>query len=123
MFVDADGNFSGQILNDVDDYLDNPSGADITFSIASKSTAINSATLDATTYDLSVSITGVVGNSLNNTVTVRAEGTIDGTDVTVDFPINIDLIYSTASDAEAGATEPQGQRDPRDLQDPQGTSV
>ena len=66
VFVDADGNFSGNILNDVDEYLDNPSGADITFSIASKSTAINSATLDATTYDLSVSITGVVGNSLNN---------------------------------------------------------
>ena len=112
VFVDADGNFSGNILNDVDEYLDNPSGADITFSIASKSSAINSATLDPTTYDLSVSITGVVGNSLNNTVNVRAEGTIDGTDTTVDFPINIDLIYSTASDAEAGATGVTGETGP-----------
>ena len=107
VFVDADGNFSGTILSDVDDYLDNPSGADITYSIASKSSAINSATLSVDN-DLSVSITGVVGNSLNNTVNVQAEGEIDGTDRTVDFTVNIDLIYSTASDAEAGATGTTG---------------
>ena len=107
VFVDEDGNFSGSILDSVDDYLNNPSGADITYSIASKSSAINSATLSVDN-DLSVSITGVVGNSLNNTVNVRAEGTIDGTDRTVDWEINIDLVYSTASDAEAGATGKTG---------------
>ena len=108
VFVDADGNFSGSVLDSVDDYLNNPSGADITYTLPSKSSAINSATLADTTNDLSISITGVVGNSLNNTVTVRAEGEIDGTDRTVDFTVNIDLIYSTASDAEAGATGTTG---------------
>ena len=112
VFVDADGNFSGSVLDSVDDYLNNPSGADITYTLPSKSSAINSATLADTTNDLSISITGVVGNSLNNTVTVRAEGEIDGTDRTVDATINIDLVYSTASDAEAGATGTTGATGP-----------
>ena len=100
VFVDEDGNFSGSILDSVDDYLNNPSGADIVYSIASKSSVINSATLDATTNDLSVSITSVVGNSLNNVVTVRAEGMVDGVDRTVDRKINIDLIFQSSVDLE-----------------------
>ena len=111
VFLDADGNFGGTVLEDVDDYISNPSGATLTYSIPSSSNGISSASLNATN-DLTVNVTGVVGNSLNENVVVRAVGTVGGTQRTVEFEIKIGLIYSTASDAEAGATGTTGATGP-----------
>ena len=111
VFLDEDGNFGGVIIEDIDDYISNPSGAMLTFSIASSSNGISSASLDSNN-DLTVNVTGVVGNSLNENVVVRAVGTVGGTNRIVDATINIDLVYSTASDAEAGATGTTGATGP-----------
>ena len=97
VYLDDAGTFSGTVLNSISRYLDNPSGVDIVYSVPSKTNGINSATLNATN-DLSVSVTGVVGNSLNENVIVRAVGTINGTPHTVNFTIQIDLVFPSAAD-------------------------
>ena len=105
IYLDDTGNFSGTVLDDLDEYLNNPTGATITYSIPSTSNAINSASLNAT-QDLSVSVTGVVGNSLNENIVIRASGMVGGMVRTVEFTIQVDLVVQAGGGQ--GDTGPKG---------------
>ena len=104
VFVDNTGAFSGVIASDIDDNLNNPAGAKTTFSVASKSPSINSATLTAEN-GLSISVTGITANVNNAFVVVRAVATIgeEETPRTVEEQIDIRLVVNTV-DLDAYAT-------------------
>ena len=93
VFVDADGNFSGTIVSGIDENLNNSSGATVSYTIASKSTSIASASLNADN-DLSISVTGLTANTSGHVV-VRATATIDGVERPVEQQIDINLIVNT----------------------------
>ena len=92
MFADADGNVTGTLIEGVDDWINNPSGAEVTYAIASKSSSITSATLN-TANDISIAATGLTGNILTAYVTIQASATIDGELRTVEQQIDVRLIY------------------------------
>ena len=96
VFTDADGNFTGELIADIDDYLHNPSGVDITYAIADKSTSIASATLDADN-DVNIAVTGLTANVFTAFVEVSATGTINGVSRTVTGRIDVRLIFWVVS--------------------------
>ena len=101
VFASPDGSHSGVIASEIDDNLDNPSGADVTITVASKSANITSATINADN-DLSIGFTGLVANASGHVV-VQADATIDGTDRTVQRTININLIFQSGAAAASVA--------------------
>ena len=111
VFVDDSGNFSGTIAPGIDENLNNPSGATVTYTIPSKSASIASASLN-TDNDLSISVTGLTRNIFNAFVTVRASATIDGEPRTTERQINVWLIYSSrdVSVGKTGKTGENGRR-------------
>ena len=87
----SSGEFSGVVLPGVEGNLNNPSGATVTLTVASRSSSLTSASINAD-GDLNIAFTGLAGN-LAASVTIEAEATVGGVDRTVPVDINLNLVY------------------------------
>ena len=101
MFSDKNGNISGTLIEGVDDWLQNPSGATVTYTIASKSSSITSASLDSDN-DISIAATGLTASVFSAFVTVRASATVGGQQRQVEQQIDVRLIYALAEKGDTG---------------------
>ena len=101
VFVGNSGNFSGTIASGIDDNLNNPSGATVTYSIPSKSPGILSASLNSDN-ELSISVTELTESKFDAFVTVQAVATIDGVPRTVEGQIDIRLVHAISEKGDKG---------------------
>ena len=101
MFSDKNGNISGTLIESVDDWLQNPSGVTVTYTIASKSSSITSASLDSDN-DISIAATGLTASVFSAFVTARASATIGGQQRQVEQQIDVRLIYALAEKGDTG---------------------
>ena len=93
VFTDDTGAFSGVVVQDLEDNLDNPSGADVVLAIVSRSTSLSGASITVN-GDLSISVSGVSANTTGN-VTISATATVGGTVRIVERQIFFRLIFNT----------------------------
>ena len=84
VFTDDTGAFSGVVVRDLEDNLDNPSGADVVLDVPSRSSSITAAAIS--NGDLSISGSGVSANTTGN-VTISATATVGGTERVVERQI------------------------------------
>ena len=75
VFTDDIGAFSGVVVRDLEDNLDNPSGADVVLDVVSRSSSLAAASIS--NGDLSISVSGLTANATGN-VTINATATIGG---------------------------------------------
>ena len=87
----SSGEFSGVVLPGVEGNLNNPSGATVTLTVASRSSSLTSASINAN-GDLVIAFTGLAGN-LAASVTIEAAATVGGVARTVPADIDLNLIY------------------------------
>ena len=102
VFSNDAGEFSGVVLSDVEDNLNNPSGATVTLTVpvGGYSNSLTSASINAD-GDLVIAFTGLAGN-LGASVTVEAEATVGG--VVRTAPVTIDLRLVFSAGGGVGAT-------------------
>ena len=93
MFTNSEGDFSGVVVSDLEDNLNNPSGANITLGIVSRSSSLTGASINSD-GDLSISVKGLTANA-NANVVVSATGTVGGVVRTVEATINFRLVFNT----------------------------
>ena len=93
VFTDSEGAFSGVVVSDLEENLNNPSGATVTLTVASRSATLTGASIDSN-GDLSISVKGLTANA-NANVVVRATGTVGGVERTVEATINFRLVFNT----------------------------
>ena len=93
IFTDATGAFSGTAVPDVDDNLNNPSGASVVIQLVSHSTSIASASINADN-DVQISVSGLTANA-SGFVIVSATATIDGIVRTIQQQIDMRLVFNT----------------------------
>ena len=87
----SSGEFSGVVLPGVEGNLNNPSGATVTLTVASRSSSLTSASINAN-GDLVIAFTGLAGN-LAASVTIEAAATVGGVARTVPADIDLNLVY------------------------------
>ena len=87
----SSGEFSGVVLPGVEGNLNNPSGATVTLTVASRSSSLTSASINAD-GDLNIAFTGLAGN-LAASVTIEAEATVGGVVRTAPVDIDLNLVY------------------------------
>ena len=103
IFTDDSGNFSGVAVYDLEDNIDNPSDANVTLSVTSKSASLTAASINNSGH-LTISVAGISANTTGNVV-VRATATLDGVQREVEEQINFRLVYS-AVDLSNYVTKP-----------------
>ena len=92
VFTDDTGAFSGVVVRDLEDNLDNPSGADVVLAVVSRSSSLASASISI--GDLSISVSGLTANATGN-VTISATATVGGTERVVEQQIFFRLVFNT----------------------------
>ena len=97
VFTDDTGAFSGVVVRDLEDNLDNPSGADVVLAVPSRSSSLAGAFI--VNGDLSISGSGVSANTTGN-VTISATAMIGGTERVVERQIFFSIVYQTGAAAE-----------------------